>query len=120
MKIHLMPKTTFLFFACLILFSTIDAQIRDSTSLKNDGINFTIPYKQISTERPNISYRSFVVPSFMIVYGFTTLSSDGLKDINEGIQEEYREKGHKKIHADNRVDNLLLPVRDGVMVMRVK
>ena len=27
---------------------------------------------------------------------------------------------NKKVHADNRVDNLLLPVRDGLMMMRVK
>ncbi len=47
-------------------------------------------------------YKSFVVPALMIAYGFTTLSSDGLKDFNEKLKKEiWTEHPHKKIHIDN-------------------
>lgn len=46
--------------------------------------------------------RSFFIPAALIVYGFISLGSDGLKDINEEVQEDaWTEHPHKYQHIDN-------------------
>lgn len=103
MKIHHSSfKLRLLFFICLTTSLIADAQIIDSASMKNAGKKIPEWFKPISKERLYFPYRSLVIPSFMIAYGFTTLSSDGLKDLNEGIQDgALGDEPHKKIHIDN-------------------
>lgn len=87
------------FTICVPVFS--NAQYTDSVGLqKINKVNFRshIP----TTIHPHITYRSFVIPAFMIGYGFTSLRSDGLADINEDIREEiWSENPHKLVHIDN-------------------
>lgn len=86
---------------CTISFSTARSQQIVADSLYS---NKYIPgsFRQQVSEKKPFPYRSFVLPAFMIAYGFTTLSSDGLTDFNEEIKEEvWTENPHRKIHIDN-------------------
>ncbi len=98
-----MLRKTLVVFATLIPFSSLIAQVSDTNTVR-----MTEPksIKKIDWEsvhsKTQFTYRSFVIPAFMIAYGVTTLKSDGLQDINENIKEEiWTESLHKKIHIDN-------------------
>lgn len=84
---------------------TVKAQYTDSTSL--NGTNQIHEGRQViswnsSSVKKTFPYKSFVIPAVMIAYGFTTLGSDGLQDINSEFKEEiWTEKPHNKMHIDN-------------------
>src|SRR4051812_47024416 len=90
-------------FLALIYYPSLQAQVSDTAVTQ---INQSKNVKKIDWElvhaKTQFTYRSFVIPAFMIAYGVTTLKSDGLQDINESIKEEiWTESPHKEIHIDN-------------------
>jgi membrane-associated phospholipid phosphatase len=97
-----MKKTILLFFfmACFIL---LKAQYIDSTSAKNihNGTG-KLTTNVLAPQKIPFSHKSFVVPAFMIAYGFTALKTDALQDVNEELREEFWiENPHHKLHIDN-------------------
>jgi len=96
------PKAIFFLFT-IAPFSQTKAQYIDSTTntiIKKHAYRFN-NYDQQNLQKP-FPVKSLALPAFMIAYGFTTLKSDGLYDINEKIQEEvWQENPHKKQHIDN-------------------
>lgn len=93
------------FGAVAIVFSTnlLQAQIVPGDSLVNKNKIHLQKIEWSNSSLPKkFPAKSFIIPGFMIAYGFTTLKSDGLADINEGIKEEWwTESPHKKRHIDN-------------------
>ncbi|MBO9634412.1 MAG: phosphatase PAP2 family protein [Chitinophagaceae bacterium] len=46
--------------------------------------------------------RMLLVPAILITYGVTSIGNEGLKDVNEEVQEElWLEHRHRQIHIDN-------------------
>jgi membrane-associated phospholipid phosphatase len=46
--------------------------------------------------------KSFVIPATMIAYGFVSLKTDLLQDIDEQVQEEiWEDHPHRRVHIDN-------------------
>jgi len=84
---------------------TVKAQYTDTASLNNTNKihEERQPVNWNSTSvKKTFPYKSFVVPAAMIAYGFVTLRSDGLQDINSELKEEiWTEKPHDKMHIDN-------------------
>jgi PAP2 superfamily len=86
--------------------SLVNAQQVDSLSIGKDTtirqpkINFNDVLRKMDDRKKTA--RSFIIPGALIVYGFISLGSDGLKDINEEVQEDaWTEHPHKYIHIDN-------------------
>ncbi|MEO7800903.1 MAG: phosphatase PAP2 family protein [Ginsengibacter sp.] len=79
--------------------STLQAQMQQP-ALSND----TIPGK--INRQPEVHHKHLLspllLPAMGIVYGFSGLHSDAIKDINEELQEEvFIEHKHKQLHIDN-------------------
>ena len=96
-----MAKNSILVFACMSSISFVKAQKTDSTSEAKAKLPIQKFYNQDAVIRNKFPYRSFVLPAFMIAYGFTTLKSSGLEKVNEKVKEEMTENPHKKIPIDN-------------------
>lgn len=61
------------------------------------AVNWSIPVQSNA-----FPVRSFIIPAALISYGFTSLGSHGLKDINQNIRNEVAiEHPHHAIHIDN-------------------
>jgi hypothetical protein len=92
-----------LFLFTIVSFTQTKAQYIDSTTsaiIQKHSWRFN-NYDQQYVQKP-FPVKSLALPAFMIAYGFTTLKSDGLYDINEKVQEEiWQENPHKKQHIDN-------------------
>ena len=58
----------------------------NDTAIHQLKINFTDVLKKMDDRKK--AARSLMIPGVLIVYGFISLGSDGLKDINEEVQEE--------------------------------
>ena len=91
-----------IFFSTSLYFCPLKAQYLDTLS-SNDKRNF---YKSSSYDslqkKTTFPYKSFILPAFMIAYGFTAIYNDELADINEEIKEEvWTETPHKKVSIDN-------------------
>ena len=104
MKNHPFPssKNMILAFACMGSVSFVKAQKNETDSTEKSRLKMLYYNNLDQTVKKNFPYRSFVLPTFMIAYGITTLNSDGLTDINEKIKEEvWTESPHKRFHIDN-------------------
>lgn len=59
-------------------------------------------YSESFKAKIRFPYKKFVLPAFMVAYGFTTLASDGLTDINEEVKEAvWMDMPHKRVCIDN-------------------
>jgi len=80
------------------------AQYTDSLSVKKsvDSLPSTIRWNSPPLKRV-FPYKQFIVPAVMVVYGVTTLHSDGLQGLNNKVKEElYTERSNKNaMHLDN-------------------
>lgn len=97
----MIKKQWAIFFLASVYFPPVQAQYTDT--IPADKYNLpVINNRNIQVKRTPFPYRHFILPAFAIVYGVTTLNSDGLKDVNEEIKEEiWTEQPHKLVHADN-------------------
>lgn len=101
-----MKKTTSLCFTGLLLISAMPgyAQYTDTLSAGKsaDSISHSINWNTPPVKRV-FPYKSFIVPAVMVVYGVTSLHSDGLKSVNLKVKEEvYTERSNKNsMHIDN-------------------
>src|SRR3954463_1562026 len=98
----LLKKGSFILLCSFFCFSASHAQHIDSSS--NGMLNK--PYRLNNYASPSVQqpfpFKSLIAPAFMIGYGFVTLKSDGLIDVNEKLHEEvWIENPHKKQHVDN-------------------
>lgn len=88
---------------CTVL-TPVTAQHTDSTGKTipvtdtiRRAVNWSIPVQSNA-----FPVRSFIIPAALISYGFTSLGSHGLKDINQNIRNEVAiEHPHHAIHIDN-------------------
>ena len=87
----------------ILWFTPLKAQYTDTLSTTNRRDNSYRSYRrELPSQKGNFTYKSYVVPAFMIVYGITTLKSDALQDINEGLQEEiWSDIPHKILRIDD-------------------
>ncbi|MBO9562604.1 MAG: phosphatase PAP2 family protein [Niastella sp.] len=82
----------------------VTAQYTDSTGVAipatdtiRRAVNWSVPVQSNA-----FPLKSFIIPAAMISYGFTSLGSHGLKDINKNIRNELAmEHPHNAIHIDN-------------------
>lgn len=93
------------YFGLLIttLFSiSLHAQIADTNSISIKKKQNVLLNEHYQIKNSSIPAKSFIIPAAMIAYGFTSLSSDGLKDWDEQLKEEvWTETAHRKNHLDN-------------------
>lgn len=94
---------------CLALASltnlTVVAQYTDSTA-STKLVTDTSPRLPVDWSTPPVKrvfpYKSLMLPAVLVAYGFVSLNSDGLADINEKVKEEvYTERSPKKVSIDN-------------------
>ena len=91
-------------FVCMISISFVNAQSNDTVAFKVAKKSSLQPLnRNSSTELKNgFPRKAFVIPAFMIVYGFATLENDALQHINEEIREDvWIDNHHKKVRVDN-------------------
>jgi len=73
----------------------VSATLRDT--LVKPAISRTVP-----AAKNHFSFRPYIVPSVLIVYGVVSLHTDVLQDVNESIKKDiYTERQPRKITADN-------------------
>lgn len=80
------------------------AQYSDSTGTAMPATDTIRRAVNWCTPAPSNAFpvRSFIIPAALISYGFTSLNSESLKDINLNIRQEVGiEHPHKAIHIDN-------------------
>ncbi|MEP7144401.1 MAG: phosphatase PAP2 family protein [Ferruginibacter sp.] len=87
----------------MICFASVKAQYTDSIAAENiytsSGKLIT---RELSPQKIFFSHASFVIPAFMIAYGFSALKIDPLQDLNEEFREElWIEHSHNKVNIDN-------------------
>ena len=76
---------------------------------------------QIAKTKTHFPVKALLLPGIMIAYGFTSLESDALKDLNEEIKEEmYTENPHKKFPLDNYLQYAPAAVVYGLNTMGIK
>jgi membrane-associated phospholipid phosphatase len=74
--------------------NVVNAQFTDTA--RNDKSGF-----RISTSTKTLAPKSLILPGALITYGFATLASNGLKNVNQQIKNEvWAEKTHKQQHLD--------------------
>jgi len=65
-------------------------------------INDSVPSTNTFHESGKFPYKSFIVPTIAIAYGFVSLNSDALKDVGEHFKKALSsEPPHGPIHLDN-------------------
>jgi PAP2 superfamily len=78
-------------------------QLIDSTHMTNkpDTTRLQLSWQKAhKNQHPIIN--PYIVPGFMIAYGFTAIKSNGLKNLNTEIKEDvYLEHPHNNVHIDN-------------------
>src|SRR5882762_6378592 len=87
------------FITCAVNAQSVNSPLPDS-ALKNNFkdsvphvINWDAPAKK------GISYKPFIVPTAMVVYGILSRHTDALQDWNEKMKDEWwTEHPHKPIH----------------------
>ena len=106
---------------CCFTFNS-NAQFIETTTLKKSvekSVQFSA--QQNIIKNAGISYKSFIIPSLLIAYGFTTIKSDGLSDINEEIKEEiWTENPHVPLHIDNYLQFLPAAAVYGLNIVGIK
>ena len=86
----------------MISFLTVKAQNTDTAFVRKVKGHVIHSFSKNLAPNDIVSYKPFVIPTLMIAYGFTTLKSDGLVDLNEEIKEDsWAENPHKRLHIDN-------------------
>ncbi|MFZ6025010.1 MAG: phosphatase PAP2 family protein [Bacteroidota bacterium] len=99
-----LAKITIAFFFLFLLVAThTNAQFKDSTNTKNriDAITPQLNWR-LTQQKQSFKIKPYVIPAFMIVYGFTAIENDGLQNLNTEFKDEvYQEYPHKKTSVDN-------------------
>ena len=72
------------------------------SAIKRDTLPPSFNWNE-ATAKKGFPYKSFIVPSVLVAYGFTSLHNAGLLSVNEKLKEEiYTERTSKQpIHIDN-------------------
>jgi hypothetical protein len=72
------------------------------SAIKRDTLPPSFNWNEAAVKK-GFPYKSFIVPSVLVVYGFTSLHNAGLLSVNDKLKEEiYTERSSKpQVHIDN-------------------
>ena len=72
------------------------------SAIKRDTLPPSFNWNEATTKK-GFPYKSFIVPSVLVAYGFTSLHNAGLLSVNDKLKEEiYTERSSKQqLHIDN-------------------
>jgi membrane-associated phospholipid phosphatase len=117
-----MLKQQLIIFTCgLFYFSPSAAQQSDTLTSPAKKEVYKLSVADGSLLKARSPYKPFIVPAFMIAYGFTAIYTDGLNDLNESIKEEvWTESPHKKVTIDNYLQYAPAAAVYGLNILGIK
>ncbi len=83
-------KISAAFFTLLISFTSLNISAQEADSL-NRSVEKKWPIQVLPARKNYLTAKSVLIPVTLVEYGFATLKSDGLQDLNKKISEEVTE-----------------------------